>query len=80
MPTATLTSKGQVTLPKEVREKLHLQAGSRVDFVIEGSGRVILKPLLGDFRLLKGIVRSKRKRPITVDEMNEAIARGYSNT
>jgi hypothetical protein len=48
--------------------------------VIEGSGRVILKPLLGDFRLLKGIVRSKRKRPITVDEMNEAIARGYSNT
>jgi antitoxin PrlF len=80
MPTATLTSKGQVTLPKEVRDELHLQTGSRIDFVIEGSGRVVLKPLLGDFRLLKGIIRSKRKRPITVEEMNEAIARGFSNT
>jgi antitoxin PrlF len=80
MPTSTLTSKGQITLPKQVREKLGLQTGSRVDFVIEPSGRVILKPLNRDFRSLKGIVKSKRKHPVTIEEMNDAIARGYSRT
>jgi antitoxin PrlF len=80
MPTSTVTSKGQITLPKEVREKLHLQAGSRVDFVIEPSGRVIVKPLDSDFRSLRGMIRSKRKRPISIAEMNEAIAKGYSGT
>jgi antitoxin PrlF len=80
MPTSTLTSKGQITLPKQVREQLGLQTGSRVDFVIEPSGRVILKPLNSDFRSLRGIVRSKRKRPVSIEEMNEAIARGFSGT
>jgi len=80
MPTSTLTSKGQITLPKEVRERLHLQTGSRVDFSFDESGRVILSPLTSDFRTLRGIVRSKRKKPVTVEEMNEAIARGYSGT
>jgi antitoxin PrlF len=80
MPISTLTSKGQITLPKEVREQLRLQAGSRVDFIIEPSGRVSLNPLNSDFRSLRGIVKSKRKRPVSIEEMNEAIARGYSGT
>ena len=80
MPTSTLTSKGQITIPKEVREKLRLHTGSRVDFVIEPSGQVTLKPLNSDFRSLRGMVKSKRKRPVSVEEMNEAIARGYSGT
>jgi antitoxin PrlF len=80
MPTATLTSKGQVTLPKEVRQNLHLQAGSRVDFIIEPSGRVIVQPLDADFRSLRGMIRLKRKRPVSIEEMNEAIAKGYSGT
>ncbi len=80
MPTSTLTSKGQITLPKQVREQLRLHVGSRVDFVIEPSGRVILKPLNTDFRSLKGIVRSRRKRPVSVEEMNDAVARGFSGT
>ena len=80
MPSSTLTSKGQITLPKQVRDQLGLQTGSRVDFVIESSGRVVLKPLNSDFRLLKGIVRSRRKRPVSVEEMNYAIASGFSGT
>jgi AbrB family looped-hinge helix DNA binding protein len=78
MPTSTLTSKGQITVPKEVRERLHLRTGSRLDFIMESSGQVILKPLDADFRSIRGIVCSKRKRPVSVKEMNEAIARGYS--
>jgi antitoxin PrlF len=80
MPTSTLTSKGQITLPKQVREQLRLQTGSRIDFVIEPSGRIVLKALNADFRSLKGIVRSRRRRPVFVEEMNESIAKGYSGT
>ncbi len=56
MPRATMTSKGQITVPKEVREKLHLKTGSRIDFVIEPSGRVIFQPLRSDFRSLKASI------------------------
>jgi antitoxin PrlF len=80
MPSATLTSKGQVTIPKEVRDKLNLRTGSRIDFVVEPSGSVTLQNLSSDFRSLRGMVRSKRKRPVSIEEMNEAIAKGYSGT
>jgi antitoxin PrlF len=80
MPKSTLTSKGQITVPIEVRENLHLKAGSKVDFVIEPGGRVIFQPLRSDFKILKGMLKSKLKRTVTVEEMNEAIARGYSGT
>jgi AbrB family looped-hinge helix DNA binding protein len=79
MPTSTLTSKGQVTIPKEVRDRLHLKTGSRLDFIFSDSGHVILKPVESDFRSIRGIVR-RRKRPISVREINEAIAKGYSGT
>ena len=78
MPTSTLTSKGQITIPKELRDQLHLKKGSRLEFVVEASGRVVLKPLNSDFQSLRGMIRPKRKRPVSIQEMNEAIARGYS--
>ena len=80
MPTSTLTSKGQITIPKEVRDRLHLKTGSRLEFLLESSGRVILQPLNSDFRSLRGMIRSKQLRPVSVKEMNEAIAKGYSGT
>jgi AbrB family looped-hinge helix DNA binding protein len=80
MPTSTLTSKGQITIPREVRERLHLKTGSRVDFIVEPSGQVVLKSLDRNFRSIRGIVRSRRKRPVSIKEMNEAIAQGYSRT
>lgn len=45
MPRATLTSKGQMTLPKEVREALKVKPGDRVEFIIQAPGRVLLRPL-----------------------------------
>jgi antitoxin PrlF len=80
MFTSTLTSKGQITIPREVRERLHLKTGSRVDFIVEPSGQIVLKSLDGNFRSVRGIVRSRRKGPASITEMNEAIARGYSDT
>jgi AbrB family looped-hinge helix DNA binding protein len=80
MPTSTLTSKGQITIPREVRERLRLKTGSRVDFIVEPSDQVVLKPLDPNFRSIRGIVRSRRKRPVSIKEMNEAIVQGYSGT
>lgn len=76
MPKSTLTSKGQITLPKEIREKLHLKTGSKIDFVTDSSGQVILKPFHTNFRALAGMVRSPHRRPLTLKEIDEAIARG----
>jgi antitoxin PrlF len=80
MPTSTLTSKGQVTIPKEVRDRLHLKTGSRLEFLLEPSGRVILQPLNSDFRSIRGMISPKRTRAVSVKEMNEAVAKGYSGT
>ncbi len=78
MPTATLTSKGQITIPKEIRQQLRLQTGHRIEFLIDSTGRVSLTPRNKDIRSLKGILRSRRKKPVSIREMNEAIAEGFS--
>lgn len=80
MPVGTLTTKGQITIPKPIRERLKLRTGHRVEFYVDPKGRVILQPLNDDIRELRGMIRSPHKRPVTVEEMNEAIARGWSGT
>ena len=76
MPKSTVTSKGQVTIPKEIRDQMGLKPGDRVDFAADRSGRMILRPINTDFRSLRGILKSKRTRPLSIREMDEAIARG----
>lgn len=78
MPSSTMTSKGQVTVPKEIREYLRLKPGDRIDFVKEDSGRISLKAINTDFLSMRGILKSKRKEPLSAEEMNEVIARGYA--
>ena len=73
MPEATLTTKGQVTIPKAVRDHLKLETGARVDFVIEDDGTVVLKPVTRDVRELAGLLYRPGRRPISVAEMDEAI-------
>ena len=73
MVAATMTSKGQITIPVEVRKRLRLRAGSKVDFVENKAGELVLKPRIGDIRSLRGIVKYDGP-PISVEEMNEAIA------
>jgi AbrB family looped-hinge helix DNA binding protein len=78
MPAATLTSKGQITIPQEIRDALQLRKGQRLDFRVDAKGRVILEPLTQDIRKLKGMVRSTRKRAPSLDEIADAIAHGYA--
>jgi len=74
--TATLTSKGQITLPKPVRDALELRTGDRVEFLIGADGTVTVLPVTSDVRALKGLLR-KPHQPVSIEEMNQAIrARG----
>jgi antitoxin PrlF len=71
--TATITSKGQITLPKAVRTKLGLEAGHRVEFIETDAG-FLVKPATRDIRLLKGIL-PKPRRAVTIEDMNKSLAR-----
>lgn len=77
---STVTSKGQITIPKEIRDRLRLRAGDRVEFPVDRQGQVIMRPRNRDFHSLKGMIRSRRKTAVSIEEMNEAIARGWSGT
>ena len=74
MPVATMTTKGQVTIPKAVREHLGVDAGDRLDFVIQDDGSVVLTPVTRHVRELAGLLHRPGRRPITVREMDESIA------
>jgi len=74
MTAATVTSKGQITIPREVRQKLGVDAGDRVEFIEVASGEFALKAATEDIRSLKGMIRRPR-RPVSIDAMNAAIKR-----
>lgn len=75
---ATMTSKGQVTIPKTVRDLLQLRTGDRVDFIVESDGTVVLVPLTRSIKSLKGML-PKPGKTVTLDEMNKAIVRGATD-
>ena len=75
MSRATLTSKGQITIPKEVRRRLHLESGDRVDFLVLEDGRVVMQPASLPVAALKGLLHRKGRRPVSVEAMHAAIAR-----
>ena len=70
---ATITTKGQVTLPKPIRDKLHLKPGDKIDFTLENDG-LRVTPVTAPVTQLKGMV-PKPAVPISLQEMDEAIAR-----
>ena len=77
MPTSTITSKGQTTIPKSVRERLNLQAGDRVEFVIQDDRTVLLKPATIDVSALKGLLRRPDTKPVSLEHMKQAVKRRF---
>ena len=75
MPSATVTSKGQVTIPRSIRQALKVSVGDRLDFVLEAEGRVVVRPAVRDVSEIKGLLHRAGKKPVTIEEMNTAIAR-----
>jgi antitoxin PrlF len=75
MATATITSKGQVTIPQRVRADMKLSSGDRIDFVRMEDGNYAVVPASGSVQLLKGIV-AKPDQPVSLQDMQAAIAAG----
>ena len=72
MPSAKVTSKGQITIPIEVRNALDLKPGSEVLFFEGEKGEYIFRPRTGSLWDLRGCV-PKPDHPVSIEEMNEGI-------
>ena len=75
MATATITSKGQVTIPKAVRDSLHLRTGDRIEFVIRGQSEALLRPVTKSVDEVFGKLHQADQPAKTVEEMNGAVSR-----
>ena len=75
---SAITVKGQATIPKQVREHLGLKPGDRLKFFLHPDGTVVLLPKVAA-RSLRGMAKSRRGRPVTVDQMSRAAAEGASH-
>ena len=73
MTIATMTSKGQITVPKEVRDDLNLVAGSQLMFVKLPGGYYRIVPRTGRISDLAGMLSYPGMPHVTIEEMNEAI-------
>ena len=74
---STITVKGQATIPKAIREYLRLKPGDRVKFFMHPDGSVVLLPKL-PAAALRGMLKSRRRRPVSVADMTEAVAAAAS--
>ena len=74
MPFATITRKGQITVPKEIREALRVRPGDRLAFRLRDDGSVVVEAGTVDLMMLRGVLKPKRKG-ITIEAMSEAVQR-----
>lgn len=77
MPVSTITSKGQATVPTEIRRHLKLGAGDRIEFIVEPDGRVFLVPATVDIADLKGLLAPAPRR-VSLNAMEATIRRRAS--
>jgi antitoxin PrlF len=72
---STITSKGQITIPKSARDAMKVGPGDKVKFFLDSRGRLTILPVL-PIEALKGIVKSRLGRPVTLVEMRQAPEAG----
>jgi len=75
MPTSTLTSKGQVTIPKPIRERFSLETGDRLEFTVDEAGHIVVRPRSDQSGVCGILSDLAPRRPVTVAEMKRAIRR-----
>ena len=73
MTLSTLTSKGQIVIPKQIRDRLDLHAGDMMDFVLQEDGSVLLKPATEDVHSLSGALARPGQGRVSLDKMRQAI-------
>lgn len=78
MSFSTMTSKGQITVPKAIRDLLQLETGDRVTFRLRDDGVVEMLPETGDLNSLFGILKPRKGKSVTIEGMERAIRSGGS--
>ena len=79
MVQARLTGKGQVTIPKAIRDYLHLDTGSKIDFVIDENGEVKVISINVAIESLSGILNRPGMKAASLADMEQAISKGASD-
>ena len=79
MVQARLTGKGQVTIPKTIREHLRIDTGSKIDFVIDENGEVKVIPINIAVENLSGILHRSGMKAASLADMEQAICEGASD-
>jgi antitoxin PrlF len=77
---ATVTSKGQITIPKDIRDILKIGPGDQIDFIINNQGKIYIEPRKYDCRDMKGLFYKKGRKPATLEDMEKAIKKGASES
>jgi len=72
---STITSKGQVTIPKRVRDRLHLRTGDRLEFRVEEDGSIRVYPIAKKVSEVFGIFAEKASRPYSTKEIDERVGK-----
>lgn len=72
---ATMTSKGQVTFPKAIRDKLRLGSGDKVEFTLLDGGKLLVVPMTAPVTKLRGMLPAPKK-PVSLEEMEAGIIKG----
>lgn len=80
MTSATLTSKGQITIPKSIRDSLRLHTGDRIEFVVHDSSEALLRPITKSVDEVYGRLHDPKRAPLTVAQMDAALARRFSRS
>lgn len=80
MSQATVTTKGQVTIPKAVREQLELREGDRIDFIVNDSGEAVIRRVSRSTEEVRGMLAHRARAPLTVEQMDEAVRRHSGRT
>jgi len=71
---STVTTKGQVTIPKDIRESMVIDAGDKIEFIINAQNDVVIKPITKKAIDVFGqLSQYKKDKPLSIEEMNEAI-------
>jgi antitoxin PrlF len=77
MPISTLTSKGQITLPRQIRQQLKLQSGDKLNFQVETNGVVTLSPINKKVSDVFGILEHRGEKPVAVGDMDRKVKEAF---
>ncbi len=79
MAISTITSKGRVTIPKEVREQLHLRTGDKLDFKVERDGSLRVHPVAKKVSEVFGVFAHKAQRPLSTAHTKQRLRKAFQD-